>query len=231
MDSVQAEPDPSWLGSRALTLRYLDPVSGAPRWASIDLASSADRAELVALIASFLTEERLREDVVITPPKAVPALEFLAPGGGVLARLGEAAAAGGALHSCIRDALARPESGEWRLQGRSARARLAEAPAITGMNGRWAVGAELTRVALVAAVSAGQDPLMVPVRLRVEGRLLLADNGVSARDAALRWESEAYPLAQWIDAGADARTPSELRAACAAVAALIVRTARDRWRD
>lgn len=305
--SVQADAGVPWGARQSLTLRYLDPGARVPRWASIDIVSQIPRAGLVDAIASHLGKDRLREDLAISLTQATPSFEVVQRHGGILARLGESAVAGGALTAwpcslcitgactpeilvscaglfsvgamaggvigggyevvrrvkgaqpstadlrdslsqdamggqvqrldaaalrvCLENALAKPDAAVWRVQGRIAVARLAEAPAPAGVMGRWDARMEVSRIALVAEPKPGRPPLEVPARLLVEGRLALTDNGKELRPSPLRWESAAHPLGHWIGTEPDSLTPRELRAACGELAMQGVRAAHDRWSD
>lgn len=305
--SVQADAGSPLGDRRALTVRYIDPGTRVPRWASIDIVSPVPTGALVDAIVPHLGKHRLHEDVAIRLAPAMPSLEFVQPHGGTFARLGEAAVAGGAvtawpcslcitgactpeilvscaglfsvgavagavigggyevvrrvkgarpsspdlrdtlapdamseqtrrfdsaaLRVCIQDALANPDAAVWRVQARSAGARLAEAPAPASVMGRWDARMDVHRIALVAADKPAQPPLEVPVRLLVEGRVVLADNGKELSPSPLKWESAEYPLGQWIGTEPDALAPRELKAACNALAMQAVQAARDRWRE
>ncbi len=136
-----------------------------------------------------------------------------------------------ALRACVDEALSPPGAATWRVQGRDAVARLSDAPARAGADGLWEARVELSRIALVAAGGPGQEPQEVPVRLRIEGRLTLVDNGAPQRASPLQWESVAYPLQAWVGTGAGARTSVELQSACSAVAAAVVRMTQQGWRE
>lgn len=305
--SVQVDTGAGGGRGRALTLRYLDPVTRAPRWASVDIAAPVVRGDVVAAIEPFVAPGRLREDVAIELPRTTPVIEFIESTGGALARVGEAATAGAratampcglcaalpcgaeaiaacaslasigavaggvigtgvelvqqvrgqrpplpdavgtlagsgvteaarpfdtdALGACVNDALAAPGAAAWRVQGREAVARIADATPTADVQGQWRSMVEWSRIVLISAGKPGQEPRLVPVRLRVEGRLTLVDNGQALRAVSLRWESEAWPLEQWMGADAQGRTAIELRAACRALAGQIVNGTRAGWSE
>jgi len=305
--SVQVDTGAGGGRGRALTLRYLDPVTRAPRWASLEIAAPVARGDVVAAIAPFIAPGRLREDVAIELPAAVPPIESVAPSGGALARVGEAAVTGGtvtaipcslcitgactpeilvscaglfsvgavmgaaigtgielvqqvrgqrpsppdtagtfaragagdtprafdvdALRACVTDALLESPFERWRVQGREAVARLADTTPPADAQGQWRSVVEWSHIALVPSGKPGLSPETVPVRLRVEGRLTLVDNGRVQRAVPLRWESDASPLEQWVGADPGGRTASELRAACRALAGQIVNGTRAGWSE
>ncbi len=335
--SAQVDPGTSWASGRAITLRHVDPVTRQPRWTSLDIAAPVVRGDVIAAIEPHLQRGRLLEEVRFSVSPAAPSLEFVSPGGGVIARVGESAVAGGsitampcslcitgactpeilvscaglfsvgavvggvvgggvelvqqvlgqrppmpgvrdtlarsaaalprepigpeALSACVGEALATPGNGQWAVQGRIAVARLGE-PAVTSVipanspagaaeqspalereaagavipagvahRGRWEARVELARMALVAGGKPGQAPREVPVRLRVEGRLTLVDNGVVQRPLPLLWESEAHPLEQWVGTGTDSRAGRELERACTALATNVVSAVRRVWSE